>query len=138
MKFQKKSIIAVLAGVVIAGALSASAATLGGIARAELGADANDVASPVTGGVTVTWETEYSTAASAYVVTDIELDTVESEESIPGNAEVKLAVTGKTGDLLGELTSTDGGSTWSGPASILAEDVYGLAVVINGGTVTVG
>ena len=48
MQARKKSIIAILAGVVVAGALSASAATLGGAHWAQLGGDTAAVAAPVT------------------------------------------------------------------------------------------
>ncbi len=138
MQFQKKSVIAVLAGVVVAGALSASAATLGGVYRAQLGGDAATVASPVTRGVDVTWGTSYSSAAKAYVVTGLTVTAHDHSEAIPPTAQVRLTVTNAGGSSLGEFTSTDGGASWTTPAgTILAEDVEGLAVVINGTTVGV-
>jgi hypothetical protein len=133
MQARKKSIIAVLAGVVVAGALSASAATLGGAYWAQLGADNAAVASPVTKGVEVTWETAYDNDAEGYVVSSVKLATHDRAESIPGDAQVKLTVSGEDGASLGEYASTDGGRTWTTPRStVLAEDVEGVSVVING------
>ncbi|MGC3954973.1 MAG: hypothetical protein QM804_12155 [Propionicimonas sp.] len=125
---------AVLAGVVVAGALSASAATLGGVHWAQLGADTAVVAAPISKGVDVTWETAYSQQAKGYAVTGIALAAHNSSESIPTDAQVKLSVTGSGGAVLGEYVSTDGGRTWSTKpaAAILAKDVEGVAVVING------
>jgi len=137
MQARKKSIIAVLAGVVVAGALSASAATLGGAHWAQLGADTAAVASPVTNGVDVTWDTAYDKTAKGYVVSSVKLTTHDKKESIPGDAQVKLTVTGKDGASLGEYTSDDGGKNWAEPkSSIAAHDVEGVAVVINGTTVS--
>ena len=133
MQARKKSIIAVLAGVVVAGALSASAATLGGAYWAQLGADTAVVASPVTKGVDVTWDTGYDRDAKGYAVRSIKLATHDRAESIPGDAQVKLTVTGKDGASLGEYASADGGRTWTTPKStVLAEDVEGVSVVVNG------
>ena len=137
MKIQKKSVVAILAGVAVAGALSASASTLGGIATAAIGADKTSVASPVENGVVVNWDTAYSTTAGAYVINGVELSTADASESIPAHSDVELAVSGQNG-LLGEFESTDGGATWTAPAqSILAQSVTGVAVVINGDAVQV-
>lgn len=133
MQARKKSIIAILAGVVVAGALSASAATLGGAHWAQLGGDTAAVAAPVTNGVDVTWDTAYSKTAKQYVVSSVNVTTHDKKESIPADAQVKLTVTNADGAPLGEYTSTDGGKTWTKPeAAITAHDVEGIAVVING------
>lgn len=138
MQARKKSVVAVLAGIVVAGALSASATTLGGVYWAQLGADTAAVASPVTKGVEVTWDTAYDKATQGYVVSGVTLATHDRSESIPADARVKLTVTDKAGTSLGEYTSTDGGKTWTAPTKVItAEDVEGVAVVINGTTVRV-
>ena len=137
MKIQKKSLVAVLAGVVGAGALGASATTLGGITSGALGADKATVAAPVSKGVTVGWNTAYNAGAGAYVLDGVTLKAADSTETIPARAQVHLAVTGATG-LLGEYVSTDGGATWTRPSqAVLAEKVTGVAVAINGTSVPV-
>ncbi|MEA5118814.1 MAG: hypothetical protein VB036_14540 [Propionicimonas sp.] len=138
MKFQKKSIVAVLAGVVVAGALSASAATLGGVYRAQLGGDNAGVSSPLTKGLDVSWGTTYNKTAKAYVVNGVTVAAHEKTESIPANAQVRLTVTDADGDALGEFTSTDGGTTWSATSTAIpAAEVEGLAVVINGTSISI-
>lgn len=138
MKNQKKKLIAVLAGAAVAAAVSASAATLGGITGSGIGANSAVVGSPVEKGVVVAWETDYSASADAYVVTDVSLSTRDRAEAIPATAEVKLTVTGKDGAELGEYVSIDGGSTWEvkPTTAIPAAAVLGVAVVIDGGETT--
>ncbi len=137
MKIHKKGVVAVLVGVAVAGALSASATTLGGIATSAIGADKTSVASPVEKGVVVHWDTTYSATAGAYVVNGVELSTADPSEQVPAHSAVALAVSGANG-LLGEFTSTNGGTTWTAPAqTILAQNVTGVAVVINGDAVEV-
>ena len=136
MQARKKSIIAVLAGVVVAGALSASAATLGGAYWTQLGGDTAAVAAPVTKGVDVTWDTSYDKDTKGYVLASINVTTHDRGEKIPADALVKLTVSDADGVSLGEYSSADGGKTWTAPKTVIsAEAVEGVAVVINGTTV---
>ena len=72
-KNMRKKSVAILAGIAIAGAVGASAASLGGLGGEDLGADTGDVASCDTDGVTVGYSTSYSAAAGEYVVDSIDL-----------------------------------------------------------------
>lgn len=140
----KKKIVAVLAGVAVAAAVGASASTLGGTSAEALGADAGTVASAVSQGVVVSWDTEYSAQAGEYVVTGVTLKTKGAGEAFPAGADVKLAVTGSASGSASDpqtklaefgkiLTTAQASLTW--PASIPAQDVLGVAVVVDGNAV---
>lgn len=131
-----RKVIALVGGAAVFAVVSASAATLGGLQTDHLGANSNDVASPIENGVAVSWDTAYDGTAQAYVVSGMTLAALDADESIPDGAEVRLTLTDASGDALGEFVSTNGGSTWTAPTGILAHDVFGASVVINGGAVT--
>lgn len=128
--------LALVGGVAVFAIVSASAATLGGLQTDHIGANSNAVAAPVENGVSVSWDTAYDVSSRAYVVTGVSIAASDDDESIPDAAEVRLTLTGTSGASLGEYVSTDGGATWSAPSDILAHDVTGASVVINGGAVT--
>ncbi|MBF0817093.1 hypothetical protein E4U02_11760 [Microbacterium paludicola] len=142
----KKKIIAVLAGVAVAAAVSASASTLGGAGVEALGADAGTAASGVTKGVVVTWDTAFSTATNEYVVTGVTLKTKDgATETFPKGADVKLSVLGNAAGKAADpqsklaefsdlnLAAAKNTITW--PTSIPAQDVLGVAVVVDGNAV---
>ena len=134
----KRKVAAILAGVGVFAVVSASAATLGGIATNDLGANSNGVAAQVENGVALSWQTAYNTTAAAYVVTGVTLTPIDPAESIGATADLSITLTGASGTVLGEYVSTDGGATWTAPATtITAHDVEGASVVINGGSFTV-
>lgn len=146
----KRKIVAVAAGVAIAAAVAASASTLGGAAAHTIGADTASAASVLTNGVTVAWDTTFSTAKGEYVVTGVTVST-KGGELIPAGADVKLTIlgndAGKASDAtnaLGEFkatvaTSATAGvtsvSTWSQTPAIDAHDITGVAVVVDGNSV---
>ncbi len=74
----KKKVIAVVAGLAIAGAVGASAASLGGVGGEDLGADTGDVAACDTDGIDVDWRPVFNAARGEYVarftLADIDLD----------------------------------------------------------------
>lgn len=130
----KKKVIAILAGVAIFGAVSASAATLGGLTTNDVGANSNSVKSPVSNGVSVSWLTAYDATLGGYKVSGVELS-ANGAEVIPASSVVKLTLTDETGASLGEITGT--GTTLGAPATTIpANSVYGVSLVINGGTVS--
>jgi hypothetical protein len=132
----RNKIIAVVAGVAVFAAVSASAATLGGLETNDLGANSNTVKAQVTGGVKVAWTTAYDSTLGGYKVTALALTPVTG--TISATAKVSVTLKSTTGASLGEYTSNDGGATWTAPvATISANSVYGISVVINGGSVTV-
>lgn len=133
----KRKVGAILAGAAVFAIVSASAATLGGLQTNALGANSNTVTSPVENGVAIAWDTSYDQSAAAYVISGVELSTIDASESIPAGSEVKLTLTGADDAVLGEYVSTDGGATWASTpaATVTAHDVEGASVVINGGAV---
>lgn len=134
-KLRKKNVVAILAGVAVATAVTASAASLGGLTTQWLGANSNVVASPVTGGVDVTWDTAYSADLGYYVVSGFELDTVKDGEVLPEGADVKLTLQLAEGTEEFEGT-VDGDGNVDLDATlptIAAHDVEGVSVVVTGG-----
>lgn len=134
-QLSKRKVTAILAAIATFGIIAASAATLGGLQTDAIGANSNIVEAPVTEGVAITWQTAYSADETTYVVTGIDLTALGSDESIPTSAKISVTVTDAEGAALGEFTSPDGGSTWSGPA-VAAHDIEGASIVINGGAVS--
>lgn len=133
-KPSKKNVVAVLAGVTVATAVAASAASLGGLTTQWLGANSNVVSSPVTGGVNVTWDTDYDADLGYYVVTDFTLDTIDETEKLPTGAEVQLTLqlADSTEEFEGTIES-DGTVDLGTVPEIAAHDVEGVSVVIAGG-----
>jgi hypothetical protein len=130
----KKKTIAVVAGIAVFAAVSASAATLGGAKTDDLGANSNAVASQLTGGVNVSFTTTYDATLGGYKVSGVTL-AANGAETIPPTAAVQLTLKDSTGASLGQITGT--GTTLGAPAStIAAHDVYGVSLVINGGATT--
>lgn len=141
-KFQitKRKAVAVVAATAVFAIVSASAATLGGLDTKAFGADQGVVVAPVEGGVTLTWNTEYSAKAREYVLEGINIAATDRTETIPELAEVKVTLTDTTGAELVEYVSDNGGADWTAHPvanSVAAEDVAGAAVVINDRDVTV-
>jgi hypothetical protein len=130
----KSNAIAVIAGTAVFAAVSASAATLGGIQSDDVGANSNVVKAQLENGVNVAWTTAFDSALGAYEVTGVTL-TTNGAETIPATASVKLTLTDSTGAVLTELSGT-GGILGAPASTIAAHDVYGVSLVINGGTVS--
>lgn len=130
----KKKTIAIVAGIAVFAAVSASAATLGGIKTDDLGANSNAVAAQVTGGVNVSFTTSYDSTLGGYKVTGVTLAPTGSEV-IPTTAADQLTLKASDGSSLGQITGT--GTTLGAPASTIpANLVYGVSLVINGGATT--
>ncbi|GAB2623368.1 hypothetical protein [Pseudactinotalea suaedae] len=136
MKLRKKNVVAVLAGVAVATAVAASAASLGGLTTQWLGANSNVVQSPVTGGLDVDWDTAYDAALGYYVVSGFTLDTTDAKETLPEGADVQLTLELAEGTTEFEGTIDAEGTVDFGAAalpSIAAHDVEGVSVVLVGG-----
>lgn len=142
MKLRKKNVVAVLAGVAVATAAAASAASLGGLTTQWLGANSNVVQSPVTGGVGVDWDTAYDADLGYYVVSGFTLDTTDADETLPEGAEVQLTMQLADGTTEFEGTIDADGTVDFGAAAlpdIAAHDVEGVSVVVvGGGSATAG
>jgi hypothetical protein len=135
-QLRKKNVVALLAGVAVATAVAASAASLGGITTQWLGANSNAVQSPVTGGVDVTWDTSYDAKLGYYVVSGFTLDTADEAETLPAGADIALTLQLAEGTTEFEGTIETDGTVDFGAAAlpeIAAHDVEGVSVVITGG-----
>lgn len=133
MALKKKKLVAVVAGIAVFAAVSASAATLGGVRTDNLGANSNSVTGPIQNGVAVTWDVAYDAVAGEYVVNGATLATLDPLETIGAGAEILLAITAADGTLLTEVAGTGTSVVVPGVPAI---DVYGVSVVVNGGSTT--
>lgn len=133
MALHKKKLVAVVAGIAVFAAVSASAATLGGVRTDDLGANSNSVKGPIRNGVSVAWDVAYDATARTYVVNGATLATLDPSESIGASAKVLLAITAADGSLITKVTGTGTSLVVPGVPAI---DVYGVSVVINGGSTT--
>jgi len=142
MKLRKKNVVAVLAGVAVATAVAASAASLGGLTTQWLGANSNVVQSPVTGGLDVDWGTAYDATLGYYVVSGFTLEPTDAKETLPEGANVQLTLQLTDGTTEFEGTIDDAGAVDFGAAAlpeIAAHDVEGVSVVVvGGGSATAG
>ena len=123
----KRTVLAIGAGLSAFAAVTASAATLGGLDPASLGSDTSVIASCDTDGVSVSYTTTYSTPD--YLVDGVTLGTVAPACE---TGAVKITVRGASG-VLTEVTGTkDANASQTFPVvdSVLAQDVTGVAVVI--------
>lgn len=129
MAHAKKKIIAVVAGLAVFAAVSASAATLGGVAADSVGADSGAVTGPVTDGVVVSWQVAY-VASVGYVVSGATLTETDGT-ALAATSEVRITVLDNSGDAVGQLTGT-GASLGAPSTQIRVADVFGVDVVVNG------
>jgi hypothetical protein len=130
----KKKVIALVVGVAIFGAVSASAATLGGVSTGDIGANSNSVEAQISNGVNVSWLTAYDATLGAYKISGVVLS-ANGADVIPATSAVKLTLKDKNGAALAEISGT-GTSLGAPAATVSASSVYGVSLVINGGTVT--
>lgn len=128
----KRIALAVGAGLVAAGAIGASAASLGGISGASAGADDTVVASCDTDGITTAYTTAYNAGLGAYRVTGVNLtgvnaacDTLAYKLTLADNANASLT------EATGTLTVTGGAASIT-VTPVSAESVERLALVISG------
>jgi hypothetical protein len=139
----KMKVLAVVAGVAVFAGVSASAATLGGLKTDDVGANSNVVAPHLTGGVSVSFTTVYSTTLGYYTVTAASLQALTAGDTIAIGAKVQVTFKGGLTSL-GEVTinSTAAAMTNSVPLTITlatpiaAADLTGVSLVVNGGAIT--
>jgi hypothetical protein len=125
----RRRVIAAAAAITAFGAVVASAATLGGITGATLGADTTVVASCDINGVNLAYTTAFS--AGQYRVTGVTVSNIDA--SCATNA-IKVTLADASNASLGEATGTVGGTsqalTFGSP--VVAASVENAAVVISG------
>lgn len=139
-KSMRKKSAAVLAGLAIAGAVGASAASLGGLNSDELGADTGAVASCDIDGIDVAYTTEFDETEGEYLVTEIVLSDVDEAcdtqdvdltvlrtnfEVTPNEVLTSLPFTAVADDT--ESITVD-----TSRNTVTAESITGLAISISG------
>jgi hypothetical protein len=148
MKSMRKKSVAILAGLAVAGAVGASAASLGGLNSENLGAETGIVASCDDNGINVDYTTVFDSDVGEYLVTAINLSDVSPGcagqtydfTAIDGDGVIIFAAADGTLNDLGEtpdtLLDTNDGNTASIPvpegAEFLAESLKGIALSISG------
>jgi hypothetical protein len=124
----KRTLIAGIAGLAVAGGVFASAATLGGVDSNNLGSSATVVASCDTDGVTLDYTTTYDAASGIYRVNAVNLDGV--NDTCKGqDIEVSLKKADGTSTTT-ERTAVTGTSQTIAVADFPGESVDSAAVLI--------
>jgi hypothetical protein len=147
MKSMRKKSVAILAGLAVAGAVGASAASLGGLNSENLGAETGIVASCDDNGINVDYTTVFDSDVGEYLVTAINLSDVSPGcagqtydfTAIDGDGVIIFAAADGTLTLsgaVGDEPNTNDGNTASIPvpegAEFLAESLEGIALSISG------
>ena len=124
---------AVLGGVMGAGLIGASAATLGGLTGGTLGSDDQIVAACDTDGITTAYTTAYSATAQTYQVTAVNFTSVNA--ACNGKA-ASLSLRNGTTNLgtttAASITVTAGAFSITLGSPVTASSVNGLSLVIAG------
>lgn len=128
----RRTILKALAALTVFGAVSAMAASLGGISSANLGADDAAVASCDTDGVTTTYASGWDTTDERYEVSSV---TVGGVADACDGATVKVTLVAKTGASLGEgMLSIPASVATSHPVTLStaaeSESVAGVHITI--------
>ena len=89
----KRTIVAAIAGLAIAGGVFASAASLGGVSSSNIGASTTVVASCDTDGVKLDYKTGWDAESGTYLVRAVSIDGI-SEQCKGQNIEVSLRAEG--------------------------------------------
>ena len=131
MSGKKRSLLAVLLGVVVFGLTVAAAASLGGITTDNLGADEAVVASCDTDGVTVTYTSSYDATDARYEVTAANVSGIAAACS---GETMRVTLADAANASLGEATVAIGGTSATATfgTPLAAESVELVAIVISG------
>jgi hypothetical protein len=122
---KRRHVLAGVAALATFGAVVGSAATLGGITSASLGADASVVAGCDPNGITVSYTTSFS--AGAYAVSGVTLGGV---DAACNGKNVRVTLADAADVSLGEASSTVGGPALTFAPAVDAAAVENVAVVI--------
>jgi len=128
----RKRLTAVILAVLGFSLMSASAASLGGVANsADLGAETKAVAGCDTDGITVDFTTSYNPATAEYDLAAVEIGDLDGCDT----QAIGVEAYDSTGGSLGSSSGTVVGNvdaTYSAVIIVRAEDLHGVAVVVNG------
>lgn len=132
---KKRAGIAVAAGVVVAGALGASAATLGSLNASNLGSAQAVVAACQEDGkvIDVTWGVADAAAGAKAKTTTNEVVVSNLSDTCKGG-EYQLVVTGANDEALAVESGTVADTRFGHALSVPTQDITGVQLTINGGT----
>lgn len=129
----KKVLVAVLGGVLSAGLVGASAASLGGLSSGGLGEADQVVAACDTDGITVGYTTAYSAAAQTYQVTAVNFTGVNAAcNAKAASLSLRNGVTNLGTTSVASITVAAGAFSMALAAPVTASSVNGLSVIISG------
>ncbi len=128
---RRRIAVALVAGIGMFGVVGASAASLGGVTSASLGADVGVVASCDTDGVTLGYTNAYDAAAGLYKTTTVNVTAI---NAACNGKSIRLTLTGAGGVNLGAGSGTvaAGAATIALTPTASAAAVTGAAVIIEG------
>jgi hypothetical protein len=130
---RKKIFAAVLGGVLSMGLVGASAATLGTLSGAGLGADDQVVAGCDTDGITVGYTTAYSAAAQTYQVTAVNFTGVNAAcTAKAASVSLRNGTTNLGTTNVASITVAANAFSVTLGAAVTASSVNGLSLVISG------
>ena len=133
MMKRKKVFVAVMGGVLSMGLVGASAATLGTLGGAGLGADDQVVAGCDTDGITVGYTTAYSAAAQTYQVTAVNFTGVNAAcNTKAASVSLRNGTTNLGTTNVASITVAASAFTVTLGAAVTASSVNGLSLVISG------
>jgi hypothetical protein len=144
MKSMRKKSVAILAGLAVAGAVGASAASLGGLNSENLGAETGIVESCDTNGIDVDYTTTFNATAGEYLVSAINLTDISAAcegqafsftvlGDPVGSSTVDSILLNQQDSIL--QTSGEQSITVAESAGLSAELVTGIAMSISGAIV---
>jgi hypothetical protein len=131
MRQSSKRFAVAASGLVLFGAVAASAASLGGLTSTNLGANDTVVASCDTDGVTINYTNSYDATSGKYKVASV---TIGGIAATCEDQTLAVTLKGSSGTSLGAVSTTVVGTseTLSVSGTVAAESVIGAAVVISG------
>jgi hypothetical protein len=145
MKSMRKKSVAILAGLAVAGAVGASAASLGGLNSENLGAETGIVASCDDNGINVDYTTVFDSDVGEYLVTAINLSDIDAacegqafSFTVLGDPAGESTVDSILLTEQGPINQTSGAQSITVAASpgLTAELVTGIAMSISGAIVS--
>lgn len=129
----KRVVMALAGGVLSAGLVGASAASLGGLTGSSLGADDQIVAACDTDGITVAYVTSYNATAQTYQVTGVNFTAVNAAcNAKAASVSLRNATTNLGTTNAASITVAAGAFSITLGAPIAASAVNGLSLVIAG------
>ena len=133
MRFPKKVIVALLAGVSIAGIAGASAASLGGLTAGSLGSDDSVVAACDTDGISIAYTNSYNATSQQYQVTAVNFSGVNAAcTAKAASVTVRNGTTALGSGTSASITVAANAFSLTLSAPVAANLVNGVSLIISG------